>query len=83
VIIKRHEAALYLDPNQDGTGWERPEESRESAKELLADLVNSYGSRAGNFTPGVLRRIANDSLDEALQPWVERPQLPQLKLPER
>jgi AbiV family abortive infection protein len=63
--------ALYVEPKETGSGWNRPcETSKEEARRLLEDVGNDYGVRLGNL------QTRDEELAEAASQWKECPKLP-------
>lgn len=63
--------ALYVEPDEIGTGWNRPcEMPREECRRLIQDVANSYGVFSGNLM------VADEELAAAIAQWSGCPRLP-------
>lgn len=76
----RHKArmrALYVDLDEQGTGWNRPVEMPNDARALIEDAANDYALQYDRFQ-GRLEILAHiePKLADALAQWPERPALP-------
>jgi AbiV family abortive infection protein len=70
--------ALYVDLDDSGSSWRRPEQiSPEEAKKLLNDAVNDYAIQRDRMDPDQLRGRGDVKLADALEAWQERPILPE------
>jgi AbiV family abortive infection protein len=68
---EKRKRALYVEPRETGSGWNRPcETSKEEARRLLEDVGNDYGVRLGNL------QTRDEELAEAASQWKECPKLP-------
>lgn len=73
---KKRMKALYVEPNDSGTGWNRPlEESKIEAKLFLNDAVNDYAVQYDRLQHGYIQDVDTE-LFHALQGWTKRPGLP-------
>jgi AbiV family abortive infection protein len=67
--------ALYVDLNDAGTDWSRPSEiPKAEAEKLLSDAANDYAVQRDKILNPL--REGKPELDEALQAWPDRPELP-------
>lgn len=74
--------ALYVDPDEAGTDWNRPVAmSADEANNLLVDAANDYAGHHDRLRPEMLR-AQDPALAAALEAWPDRPALPPPKWPE-
>jgi AbiV family abortive infection protein len=70
---KLREGALYVDPDDSGTGWSRPAECpRDLALREIHNIANDYAVFCGNLNVDDRYKALHATLDG----WAERPQLP-------
>jgi AbiV family abortive infection protein len=75
--------ALYVDLDDSGLSWKRPEQiSPSEAKKLLNDAVNDYAIQRDRMNPDQLRGRGDVKLADALEAWQRRPTLPEPVWPE-
>lgn len=69
--------ALYVDPDESGTGWNRPRISvgKKTAYEFLIDAGNDYAIALQKIDPGLLKG-RDDGLLKELTEWSDRPTVP-------
>lgn len=80
--------ALYVDPNDAGTDWNRPcQIDKASALHSMTDLANDYSAEITNVEPWVLTWESSDLHPDLLQfaravkAWNQRPSLPARRWP--
>jgi AbiV family abortive infection protein len=77
----RHSArvrALYVDLNDSGTEWNRPQDFPETESyKLLSESLFDYVIQCEKLKPDRLRNMGDQRLAEALEAWNQRPDLPQ------
>jgi AbiV family abortive infection protein len=75
---ERHQArqaALYVDIEDDGRGWNRPcEIDKEFAYRSVVDAIGDYHVRRDRLQP-MLLKDDDPSLNAALQAWTDKPEL--------
>ncbi len=82
----RHEqriSALYVEPNESGTGWNRPRErTRDAAREFIEDAIGDYATEHDRYVGGMMIQYDDSELFQALQNWSGCPELPRYEWPE-
>jgi AbiV family abortive infection protein len=65
--------ALYVEPTEISSGWNRPSEtSREDSRLLLEDVANDYAMRLDTW----LGNGSDDELSDAIKVWAAGPVMP-------
>ncbi|MCZ6621816.1 MAG: AbiV family abortive infection protein [Deltaproteobacteria bacterium] len=78
---KARQSALYVEPDETGTRWNRPKETlQENARKFLEDTANDYGPEYYRLQQGQIERT-DWEFAKALREWVDRPELPSPERP--